>query len=873
MTCVGLHASSSSMFPPTPGTPGCWRRPLQPSEFSTSTAGIHTKWIAALAPPTRVKRNRKISAMIPDPSSWWSNIKDYGARLPLLIRFARDLARSDRNIFASIVALNLAQAALPAAELYLSRRMIELAYSVGIGIPLNWRTFGLAFLGSLTTTIASLLIDRWSTFYEQRLHSVFSLRVQQSILRLNLSLTDDELALPSTQRQLQLLRELGGSDIYRRIFDPLGFLSVANAILSLVFSGGMLYSQLNSRNTFYLGVSTTFMVIEEWDRWFGQATPTIEHYDISNDAYLRFQALFKMGTSRSLRNEIRMLGLESYLSDQAATSLRELGSTSTVIPSTNSSLRWTSIITRLSRPLSMGIFIIHTALYNDAQLLKNGTTALTSFAEMSILESAVWDLRIRCSRLSSDLKDLKSGADRIQAWYATEDEDFAVKRKKVARRYESVVAEGRRGMKIDFQEVGLRYQRSTNRALDHVSFAVEAGELVAVVGHNGSGKTSLVSLLTRSERSTFGRILINGHDVHEYAPKDLASVSTFTTQNSRESRQTVLPMTIREYVSLGSVAHAHQPEQIKRALQASTADQTVDSLTDGWESYASGMMGSSLSTSDWKLAAIVQRPLPPPTFELLDPAEEKATELSLDGAEEVTSCAMLSSGTTMVDSLGSFKEDTKKTVRVGTTAYPIMVEGEEATVHFPNHSPEACVLSGGQVSSEERTSLFNERGSDYTILTRVLQWQRITLARSLMNPCPDLLVWDEPTAALDPHAEARLYDEMLSKKGKSTIIFTTHRLNICTKVDRVLVFEGGRLVEQGSHAELMKLDPMKGRSRRLWDAHFFPPPPQHPAPEGRWGKFATIASTSEVCYSIFFWNVHHFRMRSPHIRPAPLMSS
>ncbi|KDE05336.1 hypothetical protein MVLG_04251 [Microbotryum lychnidis-dioicae p1A1 Lamole] len=789
MSCVGLHASSSSMFPPSPRTSGCWRRPLQPSEFSTSTVGIHTKWVAALAPPTRAKRNNKVSAILPDPSSWWSNVKDYGARLPLLIRFARDLARSDRKIFASIVALNLAQAALPAAELYLSRRMIELAYSVGIGVPLNWRTFGLAFLGSLTTTITSRLIHRWSTSYEQRLHSTFSLRIQQSILRLNLSLTHEELALPSTQRQLQLLKELGGSDIYRRIFDPLGFLSVANAILSLFFSGGMLYSQLNSRNTFYLGVSTTFMVIEEWDRWFGQATPTIEHYDISNDAYLRFQALFKMGTSRSLRNEIRMLGLESYLSDQAATSLRELGSTSTVIPSTNSSLRWTLIITRLSRPLSMGIFIIHTALYNDAQLLKNGTTALTSFAEMSILEAAVWDLRVRCGRLSSDLKDLKSGADRIQAWYATEDEDLTSKRKKVVRRYESVIADGRRGMKIEFQEVGLRYQGSTNRALDHVSFVVEAGELVAIVGHNGSGKTSLVSLLTRSERPTSGRILINGHDVHEYAPKDLASVSTFTTQNSP-----VLPMTIREYVSLGSVAHAHQPEQIKRALQASTADQTADSLTDGWESYASGMMGSSLSTSDWKLAAVVQRPLPPPTFELLDPVERNATDLSLDGAEEVTSFTMLSSGTTMVDSLGSLKEDTKKTVRVGTTAYPIMVEGVEATVHFPNHSPETCVLSGGQ-------------------------WQRITLARSLMNPCPDLLVWDEPTAALDPHAEARLYDEMLSKKGKSTIIFTTHRLNICTKVDRVLVFEGGRLVEQGSHAELLKIDPMKGRYRRLWEAH------------------------------------------------------
>ncbi|SCV74925.1 BQ2448_7954 [Microbotryum intermedium] len=494
VSCVGLHASSSS----------CRRRPFQASEFSTSTVGIHTQWIAAVASSAKSERKRRTSSIVPDPKSWWSNARDYGTQLPLLVRFARDLARSDRKVFASIVVLNIAQAALPAVDLFLSRRMTELAYSVGIGVPLNWRTFAFAFFGSLTTTIGSLLIDRWSIFFEERLHSTFSLRIQQSIL-LNLSLNDEELALPSTQRQLQLLRELGGSDIYRRIFDPLVFLSVVNAFFSLVFSGGMLYSQLNPRNTFYLGVSTTFMIIEEWDRWFGQATPTIEHHDISNDAYLRFQALFKMGTSRSLRNEIRMLGLESYLSDQAATSLRQLGSTSTVTPSTNSSLKWPSLITRISRPLSMGIFIVHTALYNDAQLLKNGTTALVSFAEMSILEAAVWDLRMRCSRLSSGLRDLKTGADRIRAWYAIEDDEMVFKREKVTRRYESTVGQGRIGMKIELREVGLQYQGSSNKTLDQVSFAVEAGELV-------------------SERPTSGQIIINGHDVHEYDPKDLAVV-------------------------------------------------------------------------------------------------------------------------------------------------------------------------------------------------------------------------------------------------------------------------------------------------------------------------------------------------------------
>ncbi|SCZ94589.1 BZ3500_MvSof-1268-A1-R1_Chr12-3g03982 [Microbotryum saponariae] len=53
------------------------------------------------------------------------------------------------------------------------------------------------------------------------------------------------------------------------------------------------------------------------------------------------------------------------------------------------------------------------------------------------------------------------------------------------------------------------------------------------------------------------------------------------------------------------------------------------------------------------------------------------------------------------------------------------------------------------------------------------------------------------------------------------------------------------------------------RASPMHDARIFPPPPRLPAPEGRWGKVVTIASTSAVCYSIFCWNVHHFRMRPP----------
>ncbi len=82
------------------------------------------------------------------------------------------------------------------------------------------------------------------------------------------------------------------------------------------------------------------------------------------------------------------------------------------------------------------------------------------------------------------------------------------------------------------------------------------------------------------------------------------------------------------------------------------------------------------------------------------------------------------------------------------------------------------------------------------------QWQRFAIARALYNPA-HIRILDEPTAALDPVAESEIY-RMFGQisAGKSTI-FITHRLGAARLADEIIVIDGGRVAEQGSHEELI----------------------------------------------------------------------
>lgn len=92
--------------------------------------------------------------------------------------------------------------------------------------------------------------------------------------------------------------------------------------------------------------------------------------------------------------------------------------------------------------------------------------------------------------------------------------------------------------------------------------------------------------------------------------------------------------------------------------------------------------------------------------------------------------------------------------------------------------------------------------------------QKLALARALYKDAP-VVVLDEPTAALDPKAEAEVYARFHQMVEGRTSIYISHRMSSCRFCDEIIVFDKGKIVERGSHENLYAAG---GSYTRMWDA-------------------------------------------------------
>ena len=93
--------------------------------------------------------------------------------------------------------------------------------------------------------------------------------------------------------------------------------------------------------------------------------------------------------------------------------------------------------------------------------------------------------------------------------------------------------------------------------------------------------------------------------------------------------------------------------------------------------------------------------------------------------------------------------------------------------------------------------------------------QKISIARALYKDAP-FIILDEPTAALDPIAESEIYSKFNDIAGDKTAIYISHRLSSCKFCDEIVVFDAGRIIQQGAHASLVADE--NGKYYELWHA-------------------------------------------------------
>lgn len=244
-----------------------------------------------------------------------------------------------------------------------------------------------------------------------------------------------------------------------------------------------------------------------------------------------------------------------------------------------------------------------------------------------------------------------------------------------------------RNYEIEFRDVSFKYPGSETYALRHVNMKFRVGSRLAVVGMNGSGKTTFIKLLCRLYDPTEGQILLNGIDIRKYRYDDYINIFSVVFQDFR-----LLSMPLGENVACGvDVDEA----KAKKCLEDAGFGERLPTLECGLETYIN-------------------------------------TELSKTGV----------------------------------------------------------AFSGGEK-------------------------QKIAIARALYKDSP-FIILDEPTAALDPIAEAEIYSKFDTIAGDKTAVYISHRLSSCKFCDEIAVFDHGAVVQMGTHEALLG-DP-HGKYSELWHA-------------------------------------------------------
>lgn len=154
---------------------------------------------------------------------------------------------------------------------------------------------------------------------------------------------------------------------------------------------------------------------------------------------------------------------------------------------------------------------------------------------------------------------------------------------------EGSVSEGNKQGTVEFKNVSFRYPHASEDELSNISFKINKGQTLAIIGATGSGKTTLISLIPRFYDATEGEVLVDGVNVKDYKFDTLYDKLGYVTQKA-----VLFAGSIRENVFFGESGAPETDEELKNAIELSKAEEFVDKLPDGAEHMIS-QMGRNVS--------------------------------------------------------------------------------------------------------------------------------------------------------------------------------------------------------------------------------------------------------------------------------------
>ena len=154
---------------------------------------------------------------------------------------------------------------------------------------------------------------------------------------------------------------------------------------------------------------------------------------------------------------------------------------------------------------------------------------------------------------------------------------------------EGTVSEGKETGTVEFKNVSFRYPHASGDELSNISFRVEKGQTLAIIGATGSGKTTLVSLIPRFYDATAGQVLVDGVDVKDYTFDALYDKLGYVTQKA-----VLFSGSIKDNVFFGESAVKEDDADLKSAIEISQAEEFIEKLPEGTEHHIA-QMGRNVS--------------------------------------------------------------------------------------------------------------------------------------------------------------------------------------------------------------------------------------------------------------------------------------
>ena len=254
---------------------------------------------------------------------------------------------------------------------------------------------------------------------------------------------------------------------------------------------------------------------------------------------------------------------------------------------------------------------------------------------------------------------------------------------------EEVLGKLKSGPSIEFKNVDFKYPNTDNLVIKNLNLKINEGEKIAIVGHNGAGKTTVVKLICKFYQATKGEVLINKININSINSDSLyENMGTLFQDFNSYSH-----LTVKENIEVGKTDIDFDENKMRVAAQTA-------------------------------------------------------------------------------DALGFIETYPKKFDTILSERY-----------------------KGG-------------------IRPSTGQWQKIALARFFYRNSP-LVIFDEPTAAIDAASEAKIFSKIYEFFEGKTVIIISHRFSTVRNADRIIVIDDGKIVEQGTHEQLLKLGGKYAQGFRL----------------------------------------------------------